>query len=619
MSDRRTRPTGGASDPDEDREAWLPPPHVLREYSLIADGYRGALIGPRGDIAWMCFPRWDSDATLSSLLGGRGYYVVEPGERSVWGGYYEDGTLIWHSRWVTDTKAIVDCREALAIPSSADTAVLLRQVSVPAGECEVEVVLDLRPGFGRLAMSDLGFTDGVWSGRAGPLRFRWSGAADARVVDHSGAPALRLRLRPARGQAHDLVLEVSTSPLREPPPVAAGLWDATADTWIRRVPPLDGALARRDARQAYAVLHALTYPGGGMVAAATMSLPERVNRLRNYDYRYAWVRDQCYAGMAAAAGGLPLMDDAVSFVTERLLEDGPKMAPAYTADGGPVPDEYHVGLPGYPGGTDVAGNHVNSQFQLDTFGEVLSLLAAAGEHQHLGTREWRAVRVAVAAVEENADRPDSGIWELEEQAWAHSRLTCVAGLRSIARRANRRDAGDWTTLADRLLADTAARAVHHSGRWQRTPDDERVDAALLLPPVRGALPPEDPRTRMTLEAVRTELAEDGYLYRFRHDARRLAEAEGAFLLCGFMMALACWQQGQHVRALHWFERNRASCGPPGLYSEEFDVVQRQLRGNLPQAFVHALLLECALRIAPGPEDADGGAERAIEMEETKHD
>jgi GH15 family glucan-1,4-alpha-glucosidase len=124
---------------------------------------------------------------------------------------------------------------------------------------------------------------------------------------------------------------------------------------------------------------------------------------------------------------------------------------------------------------------------------------------------------------------------------------------------------------------------------------------------------------MTLEAVRTELAEDGYLHRFRHDARRLAEAEGAFLLCGFMMALACWQQGQHVRALRWFERNRASCGPPGLYSEEFDVVQRQLRGNLPQAFVHALLLECALRIAPGPEDADGGAERAIEMEETKHD
>jgi hypothetical protein len=607
------------SDQDEDREAWLPPPHVLREYSLIADGYRGALIGPRGDIAWMCFPRWDSDAALSSLLAGPGFYVVQPGERSVWGGYYEDRTLIWHSRWVTDTNAIVDCREALAVPSSAETAVLLRRVSVPAGECEVEVVLDLRPGFGRKAMSNLGHEDAEWSGRAGPLWFRWTGAADARVVDHGGAPALRLRLRPEEGQTHDLVLELSTTPLREPPPVADVLWDATADEWTRRVPSLDGALARRDATHAYAVLNGLTYPGGGMVAAVTMSLPERVNRLRNYDYRYSWVRDQCYAGLAAAAGGLPLMDDAVSFVTGRLLEHGPKLAPAYTADGGPVPDEHHVKLPGYPGGTDIAGNHANAQFQLDTFGEVLCLLAAAGEHQHLGTREWRAVRVAVAAIEENADRPDAGIWELEEQAWTHSRLSCVAGLRSIARQATPRDAGDWSTLADRLLADTAAHGLHASGRWQRTPDDERVDAALLLPPLRGALPAEDPRTRATLDAVRTELSEDGYLYRFRHDARRLAEAEGAFLLCGFVMALACWQQGERVRAMRWFERNRAACGPPGLYSEEFDVVQRQMRGNLPQAFVHALLLECALRIAREPGDARGGAERAIQVEETKYD
>ncbi|MER6795230.1 glycoside hydrolase family 15 protein, partial [Amycolatopsis mediterranei] len=126
-----------------------------------------------------------------------------------------------------------------------------------------------------------------------------------------------------------------------------------------------------------------------------------------------------------------------------------------------------------------------------------------------------------------------------------------------------------------------------------------VDTALLLPPVRGALPADDPRTLATLEAVRTELTQDGYVYRFSPDHRPLGDAEGAFLLCGFVMALAEWQQGHQVAAFRWFERNRAACGPPGLLAEEYDVRQRQLRGNLPQAFVHGLLLETAQRLA-GP-------------------
>src|SRR5207237_10475289 len=139
------------------------------------------------------------------------------------------------------------------------------------------------------------------------------------------------------------------------------------------------------------------------------------------------------------------------------------------------------------------------------------------------------------------------------------------------------------------------RSAHPSGRRQRTPDDERVHIALALPAIRDATPRAEPRTIAPLRAVEHELTEDGYAYRYRPAERGLGEAEGAFLLCGFVISLAYAQQGDHVKAARWFERNRAACGPPGLLSEEFDVLQRQLRGNLPQAFVHALLLECAAR------------------------
>jgi GH15 family glucan-1,4-alpha-glucosidase len=181
---------------------------------------------------------------------------------------------------------------------------------------------------------------------------------------------------------------------------------------------------------------------------------------------------------------------------------------------------------------------------------------------------------------------------------------CVAGLRAVAQVSPPAQAAAWEALADVIMADAAANGVHASGRWQRTPDDERVDAALLLPAIRGATDASDPRAVATLDAVCADLASNGYVYRFRHDQRPLYEAEGAFVLCGFFMALADEQRGRHADAVGWFERHKAACGPPGLFTEEFDVRQRQLRGNLPQAFVHALMFECAARL--GRREGNGG-------------
>jgi alpha,alpha-trehalase len=571
------------------------PPHVLREYALLADGERGALVGPRGDIAWMCAPRWHSDAAFSTLIGGGGCYAVTPDSpRFVWGGYYEDGSLIWRSRWIT-TDGIIECREALAYPGDAGTVVLLRRVEAKDTPARVRVQLDVRAGFGRHKMTHLHHGT-AWTGRTGPLYLRWSGGEAAR-----GGPdgRLELTLTLAPGERHDFVLELSDRPLQDVPVAADVAWEATEAAWARELPVFGESLSPRASRHSYAVLAGLTSGSGAMVAAATMSLPERAEAGRNYDYRYAWIRDQCYAGQAVAADGPHrLLDDAVSFVAARLLDDGPRLKPAYTVTGGAVPDEYTLsGLAGYPGGSDKAGNWVNKQFQLDALGEALLLFAAAARHDRLDSSHWQAAETAAAAIEARRDDPDAGVWELNDKRWAHSRLMCVAGLRAIAGAATSKQAGEWDALADSILAGLSRDCLHPTGRWQRAADDDRTDAALLLPAIRGATTADDLRARATLQAVEDDLARDGYLYRFRHDQRPLHEAEGAFVLCGFLMALALHQQGRERDAMGWFERNRAACGPPALLTEEFDVVQRQLRGNIPQAFVHALLLESAARLA----------------------
>jgi alpha,alpha-trehalase len=574
------------------------PPHALRDYALLADGERGALVGPRGDFTWMCFPRWHSDACFATLIGGRGTFVVVPRGRFVWGGYYELG-LIWRSRWITETSTI-ECREALAFPGERGRAVILRRVMAVQGPARLDVMLDPRAGFGEDAPRGLRRDDsGVWHAVAGDTHMHLAGLGEARSEpDGHRGHVLQAELELEPGESRDLVLVLDLDPQGEATVEPDRAWQGTEAQWRERSPATLGTLsAARDARHSYAVLAGLTSADGGMVAAATMAMPERARQGRSYDYRYAWIRDQCLAGQAfARADAFGLLDGAVRFVSERLLADGPEMPPAYTVDGGPVPDERSLDLPGYPGGSDILGNWVNKQFQLDAFGEALLLLAAAAEKDRLDADAWRAAEIAVGAIEERWQQPDAGIWEIEPDLWTHSRLICVAGLRRLAAHQPAAHSARLLALADAMAAWAAEHGVHSSGRWQRSPGDERVDAALLLPIIRGGLEPDEPRSLATVAAIESDLVQDEYCYRFRPDERPLGEAEGAFLLCGFLMSLVLGAQGRPVDAARWFERTRSACGPPGLVAEEFDVRQRQLRGNLPQAFVHAALLECAVAV-----------------------
>ncbi|HEY7440665.1 MAG TPA: glycoside hydrolase family 15 protein [Acidimicrobiia bacterium] len=570
-------------------------PHVLREYAFLADGERGALVSPIGEVAWLCFPAWDSKPLFGALLGGPGSYLIRPTSKYVWGGQYEEGTLIWRNRWLSGA-SIIECIETLAFPGDRARAVLVRRLVALAGDAELSVSLDVPTAYSR---GRFGFTNTARTMRemqSDGLHLRWQTPESVR-----DAPGNAFELQLRSGDVADLVLEIS---LREPddaPPTADAVLDSTGEAWRKatRSALAESSIAPRDAQQAIAVLRGMTTSAGSMVAAATTSLPERAEKGRNYDYRYAWIRDQCYAGTAAAAAGTDeLVDAAVRFVHERLIEDGPRLRPAYRANAAPVPAEHALDLPGYPGAPDVVvGNRVGDQFQLDAFGEALQLFAAAEHRGRMHADAWRAAEIAVQAIGARWRLPDNGIWELEPQHFTHSRLACVAGLRRLAAARPGRLANDWLALADRIAADAATTSVHASGRWRRTPTDDRVDASLLIAGIRGAMPPDDPRVLLTNEAIRSELSLECFTYRFRSRSGELGSTEGAFLLCGFWMALALYLAGDELAAMQWFERNRASYGSPGLYSEEYDVHQRQLRGNFPQAFVHAVLLETATTLS----------------------
>jgi hypothetical protein len=573
-------------------------PHVLREYALLADGERAALLGPRGDIGWLCVPSWDSGSVFSALIGGRGTYGVTPRDRYVWGGSYEPGTLIWRSRWVTQD-GIIECREALAYPGRADYLVLLRRVVASTCPARVHVLLRPRADYDQSPVRRWRLDGGLWLGSAGGLRFRLSGAAAATAA---GAGTLAMPLDVPLGEHHDLVLEIAAGELPDRPPTPEQAWHRTQTGWLQAMPEMD-VRGHADAAHSFAVLLGLTGPGG-TVAAATTSLPERAGDDRNYDYRFVWIRDQCFVGQAAAScAALPMVDRSVQTVARALSEHGDQLAPAYTVRGERVPEPRHLMLPGYPGGHDVVGNRVGDQFQLDVFGEALLLFAAAAGCDCLDADGWHAAELAVAAVARRWREPDAGIWEIEPRPWTHSRLIVAAGLRAIAGVAPAGRAGvaaEWVALADRIVSETSRTSLHPDGQWQRAPDDPASDASLLFPIIRGALPVDDPRNAATLAAYLRELTVDGYAYRFRQDARPLYEAEGSFLLCGFATALALQQQGRETAAVGWYERTRAACGPPGLFSEEYDGHQHQMRGNLPQAFVHALMIETSAAL---PEDA----------------
>ncbi len=353
------------------------PPQALHDCAFLADHPAGAGRPARGDHL----------AVRTSLAQRRG--LLHPHRRNRPLRRHADGPararrrtleemLIWRSRWVTGDGIV----ESRVLAGAGEARPSWKRC--PSGDAGGDdqgagwccATARVRPNSVDARRDD----DGVWTARAGDLHLRRSGGGDASLSEVSSKGG-QLTLDPASGagQWHDLVLELSEFPLWTPPPgpVHVVVPHRTRLVGRRTRAGQHGRRSRRTAGVRRAARR--DQRRRGMVAAATTSLPERSEEGRNYDYRYAWIRDQCFAGQAvAAAGQHPLLDEAVRFAGTRLHEDGPKLKPACTVAGGPGPDQRTLELQGYPGGFDRIGNHVSGQFQLDVFGEALLLLPLRG-------------------------------------------------------------------------------------------------------------------------------------------------------------------------------------------------------------------------------------------------
>ena len=427
-------------------------------------------------------------------------------------------------------------------------------------------------------MQDLNLDGGIWRWRMGAAHGAVSGAADANADQRSG---LRMRFVLEEGERHDLVLVLADSPSGADPPDAAGAWNETLSEWRDGAPDLSSSLAPCDARQSYAVLRGLTSAAGGTVAAATMA-PSRSALRRDA----ATTTATCGSATSptsdrrsAPPGPHPLLDSPRSPSSRpRLLADGPPGSmPAYTPTRPPaVPREDHVGLPGYPGGADIAGNWSCSSSSSTRSARRCCCSPAAGRarpprRRLLARRRDRHRRKRSRRSWRQGDR-DAGIWELgSRRTWTHSRLICAAGLRALARLrpAGDRAAGPWLALADRIVSDTAASALHMlaaAGSARRRTSS--IDAALLTPadPRRDPRPDDPP---LPGDAGRGAPRTDGGRLLLPLQTRRASARAGRgrlSLLCGFWLALALCRNGEEPE-----ERPRAGSsgtarpapGPPG--------------------------------------------------------
>ncbi|WP_340561940.1 glycoside hydrolase family 15 protein [Streptomyces sp. GSL17-111] len=597
---------------------------AIADYGMLADGSSAALVDRRGSVDWLCLPRFDSPALFARLLGeDAGHWSVTPTGAFDVRRRYVPGTLVLETTFTT-AGGTACLRDALAVPEGQrghDLGLrppheLLRAVEGLDGEVEFDVEFVPRPEYG--LVRPLLRVDGRGArtfGGPNPCALR----SPVALRDGRGAARARLRVRAGERLGFSLLWAPPEEVPPEPTaPEAVGeriadtveawrSWEADHD--IYHGPHRD--TVRLSAR----VLKGLTYrPTGAVVAAPTTSLPEAVGGERNWDYRYAWIRDASLTLEALYLGSCP--DEAVDFVSFMTSAAGggadvdSSLQIMYGVGGEHDLSERELGhLTGWRGSRPVrVGNGAWDQTQLDVYGELLNALYLYRDR--LGELHPEVQRFAAGLADAAARRweePDAGMWEMRGPALHHvsSKVLCWVALDRAVRLAPElggyaRTAA-WSAARDRVHAAVLERGWSERRRaFTQSFDSEELDAAVLLMPLYGFLPPTDGRVRSTVEAVERGLTEDGLVLRYRvadeGSADGLAGGEGTFALCSFWLVSALAMAGEPDRAQELFDRVAGCANDLGLLAEEIDPRTGELLGNFPQAFSHVGLINAAAAI-----------------------
>lgn len=589
-------------------------PLPIEDYAIIGDTHTAALVGRDGSIDWLCWPRFDSDACFAALLGEdeHGRWRLAPIEpvRSVRRRYRSD-TLVLETDFETSDGVV---RVTDFMPPRGREPDLIRIVSGLHGRVTMRMELAIRFEYGNRIPWLQHNQHGV-SALAGPDAVWFHGETDARIergtilselsVAKGESAAFRLEWHPSHEATPSRPLDVRRA-LEE----TCSWWRE----WCGRC-RYDGPW-RDEVVRSLITLKALTYsPTGGLVAAPTTSLPERFGGIRNWDYRFCWLRDATFTLLALMDAGY--LDEARAWrawLIRAIAGEPDELLIAYGLGGERRLHEIELDwLPGYQGSRPVrVGNLAAAQLQLDVYGEVMDCLHHSREHGvALDANVWPIQRDLIRVLASRWQEPDEGIWEVRgpRQHFTHSKVMAWVAVDRAIRDAQKHGfegpIADWQRLRARIHDEVCRRGYdRHQASFVQSYDSTALDASSLLIPLVGFLPPTDERVRATVAAIQRGLVRDGLVYRYDsrlgHDG--LPSGEGAFLACSFWLADNLILMGQRERALELFERLLALRNDVGLLSEQYDPGAGRLAGNFPQAFSHVALLDTAFNLSrqPGP-------------------
>ncbi|GAB1514013.1 glycoside hydrolase family 15 protein [Actinophytocola sp. KF-1] len=586
---------------------------LIEDYALLGDLHTAALVSREGGIDWLCLPRFDSPACFAALLADEhaGTWRLAPAS----GGpatrrAYRGDTLTIASEWDTPdgTVRVVDF-----MPPRGQSSDLVRIVEGVSGQVPMRMLLRLRFDYGAV-QPWVRREDGDFVAVAGPdaVWLRTPVHLDTRAAETHTATHAEFTV--SAGERVPFVLTHRPSHLTAPTPVDADT--ALRDTeefwagWMSRC-EYDGQWAGA-VRRALITLKALTYaPTGGILAAATTSLPEQLGGARNWDYRYCWLRDATFTLQALLGTGY--VDEARAWrewLVRAVAGDPADLQIMYGLDGTRrIPETTLHWLSGYEGAQPVrVGNAAVDQFQLDVWGEVLDGLHLAREEGiHATDTAWELQRALLDYLEGNWQQPDNSLWEVRgpRRHFVHSKVMAWAGVDRAVHTVEHHDldgpADHWRQLRDTIHADVCEHGYDADrGTFTQFYGSHGLDAGLLLIPRVGFLPWHDERVRGTVDAVRKELDRDGFLLRYDPHADGgvdgLPGDEGSFLACTFWLADALHGTGRTDEAHTLFEKLLDLRNDVGLLSEEYDTGQQRQVGNTPQAFSMVGLVNTALHL-----------------------